>query len=89
MQCCGHDGQKRTERSAREKEQDRLTGEGNGFLPDVEVKGDVSFNSQLVLCWLKYAVVVAVLVFEDLAVEKPESKRTGIKRSGGGGGYWE
>lgn len=45
------------------------------FLPDVEVKGNVWFNLQLVfLCWLKYAVLVAILVFKDLAVEKPERK---------------
>lgn len=45
------------------------------FLPDVEVKGDVRFNLQLVfLCWLKYAVLVAFLVFQDLAVEKPERR---------------
>lgn len=46
------------------------------FLPDVEMKGNVRFNLQLVfLCRLKYAVLVAVLEFKDLAVEKPERKR--------------
>lgn len=49
--------------------------EGKKILPDVEVKGDVRFNLQLVfLCWLKYAVLVAFLVFQDLAVEKPERR---------------
>lgn len=45
------------------------------ILPDVEVKGDVRLDLQLVfLCWLKYAVLVAFLVFQDLAVEKPERR---------------
>lgn len=39
------------------------------FPPDVEVKGDVRFDLQFVLLrWLKYTVVCAVIVFEQLAV---------------------
>lgn len=39
------------------------------------MKGNVRFNLQLVFFFLlKYAVLVAVLVFKDLVVEKPERK---------------
>lgn len=55
------------------------------------MKGDVRFNLQLVfLCWLKYAVLLAFLVFQDLAVEKPERRGWKSvhqrKKSGGVGG---
>lgn len=46
--------------------------------PDVEVKGDVRFDSQFVfLRWLKYTVVCAIIVLEQLAVQKPEKKGDG------------
>lgn len=42
--------------------------------PDVEVKGDVRFDLQLVsLCRLKYTVVCTIIVPEQLTVQKPEN----------------
>lgn len=44
--------------------------------PDVEVKGNVRFDLEhAVLRWLEYAVVCAVVVSEQLAVQKPEQRR--------------
>lgn len=46
--------------------------------PDVEVKGDVRFDSQFVfLRWLKYAVVCAIVVLEQLTVQKSEREGDG------------
>lgn len=46
--------------------------------PDVEVKGDVRFDPQFVfLHWLKYTVVCAIVVLEQLTVQKPEGKGNG------------
>ena len=46
--------------------------------PDVEVKGDVRFDLQfVVLRWLEYTVVCAVIVLEQLTVQKPERKGDG------------
>lgn len=43
--------------------------------PDVEVKGDVRFDLQFVfLVRLKYTVVCALVVLEQLAVQKPERR---------------
>lgn len=44
--------------------------------PDVEVKSDVRFDLQFVFQpGLKYTVVCAVVVLEQLTVQKPERKR--------------
>lgn len=46
--------------------------------PDVEVKGDVRLDLQFVCVrWLKYTLVCAVIVFDQLAVQKPGGKEIG------------
>lgn len=65
------------------KEDNMVVGEGGErkyliVSPDIEVKGDVRFDLQfVVLCRLKYTVVCAVIVLEQLTVQKPERKADG------------
>lgn len=54
--------------------------ESKGLIPppDVEVKGNVRFDLQFVfLRWLKYTVVCAIIVLEQLTVQKSEEEGDG------------
>ncbi len=72
------DGRDRTERGEHGGEGNMEEKEHLILPPDVEVKGDVRFDSQFVfLRWLKYTVVCAFIVLEQLAVQKPEKTGDG------------
>lgn len=47
-------------------------------LPDIKVKGDVRLDLKFVpVCRFKNAVIGAIIVFEQLIVQKPENKGDG------------
>lgn len=63
---------RQVQRRARGEEGERKR---SALPPDVEVKGDVSFDLQFVVPrWLKYTVVCAVVVSQQLTVQEPARK---------------